>query len=124
MSLLSFLNPLSQIVGAAERAHERVLSAKNNSERIQAEQERDFWRGRVEAVNASIHDPWWSPRTLMGMGVALYVLKIIVWDTVLGLGVTPDPGSNVSSIVNTVISFYFVSRAADQLAGVLMRKRG
>lgn len=119
MGLLSFLNPLSQIVGAAERAHQRVLDANGATEKLEAEKERDYWRGRLEAVNASVGDPWWSPRTIMGWSVAGFVVKLVTWDSTLGRGVTANPGSLVTWIVITIIGFYFLSRSAETIAGTI-----
>lgn len=117
MNILSILNPLNSIVNAAERAFERYQMAQTDSERIQAEKEMAFWQGRVEAANvAAVSDKWWSPRTIMGHCAAIYVFKIVVWDTVLGLGVTPNPGEQVTNIVMVIVGFYFVSRAADSVA--------
>lgn len=120
MSIFSFLNPLTPFIAAAERAYEKRLQASNDAERIAAEKEISFWQERVDlAQTASQHDKWWSPRSLMGFSVSLYVGKIIVWDTVLGMGVTAYPGEHVTFIVMTVIGFYFVSRGAESIATVI-----
>ena len=132
MGFLSWLNPLNSIIGAAERAHQRVLDAKNNTERLEAEKDRDYWRARLEAVNAAAqHDKWWSPRNIMGWSVAAFVVKIVLWDSTIMTGwngVTPNPGSLVTWIVLTIIGFYFLSRSADRItdtiASAMARKGG
>ena len=62
----------------------------------------------------------------MGWSAALYVGKIVVWDTVLQWGVTPNPGEQVTMIVMTIVGFYFVAKGAETvantLAGVIRRK--
>lgn len=117
--LLNLINPLKFAVDSLERAHARKLQADGAQAKIDAEVNIDFWRRRVEALNASVSDPWYSPRTIMGWSVAAYVFKIIVWDTVLGLGVTPNPGQQVTFIVMTVIGFYFVSKGAETIANTI-----
>jgi hypothetical protein len=120
MGLLSFLNPLNSIINAAERAHQRVLDAKNNTERIEAEKDRDYWRNRLELAQvAAQHDKWWSPRNIMGSSAAFLVSKLLVWDTALKQDVTPDPGQLVTLILVTIIGFYFGSRALESIAGTI-----
>lgn len=120
MGILSFLYPLSQIAGFAERAHQRVLEAQNDKDKLEAENERDYWRGRVEAAQAAaMHDKWWSPRNLMGWCAAILVCKLLVWDTTFGLGVTQNPGEIVLWILVTIIGFFFVSRSAETIAGTI-----
>lgn len=118
MALLDFLNPIKPLIDAAERAYSRKLAAENDKDRIEADKEIAFWNGRIELAQvAAQHDKWWSPRTLMGWCVAIYIFRIVVWDTVLGLGVTEYPGEHVTYVVMTVVAFYFVSRGAEVIAG-------
>lgn len=125
MGLLSFLNPLEKITDALTRAYAIRESAKNSSERIRAEvtiSELELKRDVV--ISASINDPWWSPRSIMGWCVAIFVFRIVVWDTVFQLGVTPNPGDLVTWVVVTVIGFYFVSRSAETIASVFASRIG
>lgn len=115
MSLLSLINPIKGITVALSSAYKMRLTAANNSERIEAEKEIAFWEQRANAATATAGEPWYSPRTIMGWCVSSYVFKIIVYDTVLGLGVTYYPGEHVTIIVMTIIGFYFVSRSAETI---------
>jgi hypothetical protein len=49
-------------------------------------------------------------RPLLAMPVVIFVWKILVWDTVLQMGVTPEPGDLVRWIVITIIGAYMLSR--------------
>lgn len=127
MGLLDWLNPLNAITGALTRAYEVKLTTANNEDRIAA----DVAISNLEAqrdvvVAASLNDKWWSPRTIMAWCVTGVVFKLLIWDTALGWGVTPNPGSMVWWIIVTIIGFYFVSgsaeRVADKLAGGLFRR--
>ena len=126
MGLLDWLNPLQSITGALTKAYEAKLAAGNDNDRIAAEVEIENLKARRDVVLASVNDPWWSPRTIMGWCVAAFVAKVVLWDTVLGLGVTPNPGEMVWWIVVTIIGFYFVSKSAEtianSIAGVLRRR--
>lgn len=129
MSLLDFLNPVKPITDALVKAYVARETSRNDAERIKAEVDIAALEARRDAViSATINDKWWSPRTLMGYSAAIYVFKLIVWDTVLGLGVTRNPGEHVIFIITTIIGFYFVSKGAEvvanTIAGALARKYG
>lgn len=123
MWLLDLLNPIKPITDALVRAYEAHANAGNQTDRIKAEVTIAELEARRDVViAASANDRWWSPRTLMGWSAALYVAKIVVWDTVLGWGVTPNPGEQVTYIVMTIVAFYFVSQGVERLARSLSNK--
>ncbi len=112
---------LDKIIGPLERAYTARLTAKNDADRLEADKQIKFFEGQIVlATTAAQNDKWWSTRELIGKCALIYVGKIVVWDTVFGLGVTPDPGPQVTGIVLTVIGFYFGSRAATDIAGRLL----
>lgn len=101
------------------RAQQQHLQAQNE----ESAQNLKFWEARMDlAIAASQNDKWWSPRNIMGLSVALYVFKLIAWDTVFQLGVTPNPGEQVTFIVMTVVGFYFASKAAENIASILANR--
>lgn len=111
--------PIREIKDGLLQAQRQNLESKTK----ESEQNLRFWEARmVLATEAAKNDKWWSPRTLMGWGATLYVLKIVVWDTVLQLGVTPNPGEQVTFIVMTVVSFYYGSKAAENIASILSNR--
>lgn len=107
---------VASLTGPLERAYAAKLSAQNDADRLEAEKQIAFYQGQIELAQSSIDDKWWSPRIFMGWSAAAYVLKIVVWDTVLQLGFTPNPGNQVTGIVMLVIGFYFGSKAATDVA--------
>jgi hypothetical protein len=117
--LFDQINPLKGIAGALSSAYEKKLAAQNATERIEADKEIAWLEARRDALVASVGEPWWSPRSIMGYAVALYVAKIVFIDSTLQLGVTPYPGEQVTWIVVTIIGFYFVSRSAETIANSL-----
>ena len=120
MAFLDFLNPLSAITDLITKAYTAKLDADNDKDRIRLEGHIAELEAKRDAViAASVNDKWWSPRTVMGWSAAAYVFKIIVWDTVLGWGVTPNPGEQVTFIVMTIVGFYFVSKGAETIANTI-----
>jgi hypothetical protein len=117
--LINLFSPFKGIADALSSAYEKKLAAQNATERIEADKEIAWLEARRDALVASVGEPWWSPRSIMGYCVAAYVFKIVLWDTSLGLGVTPYPGEQVTWIVVTIIGFYFVSRSAETIANSL-----
>lgn len=118
--LINLLNPLNAITSALTDAYKRKLEADTDKTRIAADVEISNLEAKRDVVmQATISDRWWSPRNIMGLSVAAYVGKIIVWDSVLQLGVTPYPGEQVTFIVMTVIGFYFVSKGAETVANTI-----
>lgn len=49
-------------------------------------------------------------RPALAFPVVVYVWKLIIYDTVLQMGVTPDPGETINWIVITIIGAYMLTR--------------
>lgn len=107
---------VSALAAPLERAYAAKLAAQNDAARLEADKQIAFYEGQIALSQAAVGDPWWSPRSVMGWSAAAYVVKIVVWDTVLQMGVTPNPGNQVTGIVMLVIGFYFGSKAATDVA--------
>lgn len=120
MGLLDWLNPLQVITGSLERAYSAKLAAANDTQRIKAEVDIANLEARRDVIlSAAVNDKWWSPRTIMGWAAALYVAKIVVWDTVFGLGVTANPGTQVTGIVQVIVAFYFAAKGVEIAASTI-----
>lgn len=120
--LISLINPLGQLTKHLADAYAAKSNAITEQQRIDADERIEAIKAQRDVVIASAGDHWWSPRVIMGWCVAIYVFKIIVFDTVLQLGVTPNPGNQVTSIVLTVIGFYFVTGTAERIASTIKRR--
>lgn len=124
--LLSLLTGgiIGQIAAPLNEAYRNKLTSDTNDKKLAAEQAIAFYEGQIKlAIQAAQSDKWWSTRELIGKCALVYVFKIIVWDTVLKLGITPDPGPQVTGIVMVVIGFYFGSKAISDLAARLLVRR-
>lgn len=120
--LISLINPFGQLTKHLADAYAAKSNAVTEQQRIEADERIAAIHAQRDVVIAAREDRWWSPRNLMGWCVAIYVAKIIVWDTVMQLGVTPNPGSQVTSIVLTVIGFYFVTGTAERIATTIKKR--
>lgn len=119
MAWFDFLNPLNAITDGIVRWQIAKENAKTDKDRIEAEVNIKALEAKRDVqVAATVHDKWWSPRTLIGYTVFLFLFKLFVWDTVLGLGVTAYPGSLIMEITTAVVAFYFV---AEGLRGIFKR---
>ena len=120
MNILSLLNPLGALKDGLVAAQKQWLDANNDASRLKAEENMAYFKGQIElAVAASRYDKWYSVRSLIGYCVVTLVAKLLIWDTVLGWGVTPNPGQLVMWITVTVIGFYFASKTAIDVARIL-----
>ena len=97
----------------------KAITARENAqterERIAADVMLEQLKAR-QAVLISEQSHWatrWI-RPAIAFPVAVYVNKLILWDTVLGWGVTPNPGEFVNWIVVTVIGAYFLTRPLER----------
>ena len=122
-------NLIGQLTAPLERAYQAKLNAQNDAQRLDAEKQIAFYEGQIAlAQTAAATDRWWSPRSLMAYCTVIVVAKLLIWDTVLGWGITPNPGSIVNGIMLTIIGFYFGSKAIADLgsqlvAAAVQRKR-
>lgn len=108
MALLDFLNPLNAITDGIVKWQIAKEQAKNDETRIRAEVEiKNLEARRDLAVAAAVNDRWWSPRVLIGWIIVIFLFKLYIIDTVLGISITPYPGSLVMEITGVVVAFYF-----------------
>ena len=120
MNILGMLNPLGALKDGLVAAQKQWLDANNDASRLKAEENMAYFKGQIElAVAASRYDKWYSVRSLIGYCVVILVAKLLIWDTVLGWGVTPNPGQLVMWITVTVIGFYFASKTAIDVARII-----
>lgn len=118
MWLLRLLNPLGGIAQRLVDAYAAKQNALTDRDRIEA----DVTIAQLQARQAVLiaEQAHWMTRWIrpaIAFPVAVYVWKIVLWDTVLGWGVTPNPGEFVNWIVVTVIGAYFLTRPFEKAGG-------
>jgi hypothetical protein len=115
---------------AALDAYRAKLTADNASEKIAADlaaRELDVeTRERELATQLSIAEQgrWYTalPRPLFAAAFIIYTWKVVVWDKVLGLGVTDPLGGDVAQWAMIVLTAYFGGRSLEKVARILTRK--
>lgn len=102
---------VGQIGEQLNTAYQARLSAKNNTERLEA----DVTISRLEAQQAVLIAEQGSWRTswirpAFAAPCVFYWGKIIVWDKALGWGSTPDLTTEQHAIMGVIIGAFFLVR--------------
>jgi len=118
------------IINGLIGAYKAKLAAGNTSERIAADlAARELaveQRERELATQIVIAEQgrWYTalPRPLFALAFIIYVWKVVVWDKVLGLGVTDPLSGDVAQWAMIVLTAYFGGRSLEKVARILARK--
>lgn len=80
-------------------------------------------RERELAVQQNIADEgrWWTaaPRALVMWAMAVFVVKVVVWDTVLGLGTTPALKGQVGDAFSAIMVMWFGGRTLEKVSKII-----
>jgi hypothetical protein len=125
-AILSWLS--GPFVGAALKAYTAKLDAGNTAERIAADlaarelavQQRET-EVHAEYKRALIGH-WYEPVNLLAYIIVAYIGKVVVWDTMLGLGTTPAIKGDVAAWMGMVMLFLVGKRGFENVASILRRK--
>lgn len=103
----ALLDPIGRVATLLAEARAKEASAGNERERIKAEE-----RSRALEFQAGVvaRDPY-GPivRLLIVAPFIIYNGKVVLWDKVLGWGVTDPLSTEFAAINSLIIGFYFVS---------------
>ena len=125
MTIIGFLG--GPVIKGLIDAYNAKLKAGNVSERIAADTAGQEIAAQVQETNAIMQyriaeiGHWYEPDKLMGYFVAAYFGKLLVWDKVLGIGVTDPLGGFAETTSNLVVSFYFAKRGFENIARIIKR---
>ena len=64
---------------------------------------------------------WYEPEKLFAYVVLVYFAKLLIWDKVLGWGVTDSLKGDASTWAGMIMSFYFLKRGFENVARILKR---
>ena len=118
--LIGLISPLTGIADRLARAYEAKQNANTEAERIRADVEIEQLQARQKVlinggkVTAVIQAAWALP-------FILFTWKVIVWDKILGLGVTDGLGDNERILGQTIAGFYFLTAGAMQITKAIRR---
>ena len=109
-AILRFIT--GDLSGAIERAYRAKLTAQSDSERLAADERVKRLEARQEVILAAQGDPI---ERFVRIGFAapfvIYLWKVVVFDKVLGWGVTDGLSSSLDNILMIVLGGYFVDTA-------------
>lgn len=102
---------LDSVLGQLVKAYEVRAKAETDQQKLEADLLIKQLEERKEIL-LSEQGKWYTAwiRPMIAFPVVVFVWKILLWDTVLGLGVTPYPGQMVEYLLYTVIGAYFLTR--------------
>ena len=109
--LLSLVNPLAKIANDLIEAKTRKLDADTEQARIEADVsivQLEARQAILLAEQGSRMTRWIRPA--FALPFVIYNLKVIVWDKVLGLGVTDGLPAEFWQLQMIVFGAYFVTR--------------
>jgi hypothetical protein len=115
---------------AAVAAYKAKLSSENTSEKIAADlAARELSvEQREKEIDAQVviaeQGKWYTalPRPLFAFAFVIYVWKVVVWDKVLGLGVTDPLSGDVAQWAMIVLTAYFGGRSLEKVARIIARR--
>jgi len=112
---------------AAVDAYRAKLTAENSSEKIAADlaaRELDVQAAEIKAQNqlrlAEI-GKWYEPDHLAAYVFVAFLAKVVIWDTMLGLGSTPAIHGDVGNWLGMIAAFLFGKRGIENVARILKR---
>lgn len=124
--MIGWLNPLGVIADKLVGAYASRQSAKTDQERLKA----DVLISQLEArqnVLVAEQGSWLTRwiRPALAFPIVIYFWKIVIWDKVLGWGVTDPIGPTGEYLMAAVVGAYFVTRPFEKIgkAWVLGRSR-
>ena len=111
--LVGFLGSAAfgSIANELQEAYQAKLRAETSEQKLEAEQYIAHLQAQQSVLLAE-QGRWLTAwiRPAIALPVVAYIWKLIIWDTMLGWGITPDPGSFVNWVVVTVIGAYMLTR--------------
>ena len=109
--LVSLVNPLGKIAESIVVAKTKALDAKTEQDRIEA----DVLVNQLEARQSVLiaeQGSWMTRwiRPAFALPFLIYNFKVVVWDKVLGLGITDDLSASYWQLQMIIFGAYFLTR--------------
>ena len=123
MAIVSFLG--GPVIKGLIEAYNEKLKAGNTSEKIAADLAASEIAAQTTETTAVTQlriaelGRWYEPDKLMGLTVAVYFGKLLIWDKVLGLGATDALAGFAATTANLIVGFYFAKRGFENVARIL-----
>lgn len=111
--------PLREISRDLKDAYQAKLDAKNDAERIAADERLAILEARKTTILAAQSSPaerWVRPA--IAFPFVLYINKLVIWDKLLGYGVTDNLSAELWQILWIVLGSYFVDAGIKKWKGL------
>ena len=117
--LLGLINPLGRIADKIADMQVRLAAEKNDAARVALEGELATLTARKDVILAAQADPMerWV-RIGFAVPFVLYIWKLVLWDKLLGWGVTDNLSADLWAILYIVLGGYFVDTVVRRIKGV------
>ena len=125
---------LSTLTGPALKAftdaYKAKLASQNTQEQLAAglaTRELEVQQAEVQAqynLRTSEIGHFWEPEKLAMYIVLAFMGKVIIWDTMFGLGTTVEIKGEVAVWMNLIMSFYFSKRGIENVARIISSRWG
>lgn len=116
--VLSFLgsSAFKSISEALLKAYSARLEATTTERKIEAEETISALEAQQQVLLKEMDrgSTAWIRPAFASITIVFWA-KLIIWDTVLGLGSTPDPGEFVMWFATLVPTFYFIGRTFEKV---------
>ena len=114
--LLGLINPLGKIADKLAAAYAERSNAQTEQQRIAAHERIKALEARRDVILAAQADPMerWV-RIGFAAPFILYIWKLVVWDKLLGWGVTDGLSADLWGILYIVLGGYFVDTVVRRL---------
>lgn len=127
--LIQFLS--GPILNSLLKAYEARLAAGNTQDAKAVELAIAEIQGEIAARSAAKEiiiaeqGRWWSalPRPLIAFAIAIFIWKVVVWDKVLGWGVTDPLDPKMWEAFTIVLTAYFGGRSLEKIAQVFKGRK-
>lgn len=117
-----FSGPLSSISRDLKEAYQSKLEAANDKEKIAADERINILEGRKSIILAAQSDPLERlVRILFALPYLLYNFKLIVYDKMMGWGVTDPLSDNLTQLGWVIVGGYFLDATVKGTAKILKR---
>lgn len=122
MGLLSLLNPLQMLISPLEKIGKQIADVKMAKIAAEGTQEEQVHKERIIVLEGrrdilleeTKHSATKWMRPLFALPFIVYNFKLVVWDAVLGWGVTDPLSEAMWWIEMTIIGFYFLGRPVEK----------
>lgn len=129
-AILGFLG--GPLINGLVAAYRERLAAMTTQDRTAAElgikaiEAEIAARQDARAIIIAEQGRWWTalPRALVQWAAAIFFVKCVVWDTVLGWGTTPALGGDVANTYGLIMAMWFGGRTLEKITGTIAGRFG